>query len=131
MNGSLIAVPPLPRAVLHTSPVAACACRLPWRAVPIFAETMKLHGCFDPKKICGVTTLDIVRAHTFVAEAAGVDVNSLNIPVIGGHAGASILPLLSQSTPSVKDKLSQEQVRAPPCTASSVPLPFGVLRIIL
>ncbi len=38
----------------------------------------------------------IIRAHTFVSEASGVDVNTLNIPVIGGHAGASILPLLSQ-----------------------------------
>ena len=80
--------------------------------VPIFAEQMKKNGCYDPKKIFGVTTLDIVRAHTFVAEAAGVDVTSLKIPVVGGHAGASILPLLSQATPSVKDKLTDEQVEA-------------------
>merc|ERR1712023_217468 len=32
--------------------------------------------------------------------------------VIGGHAGASILPLLSRSTPESKSKLSQEQVAA-------------------
>ena len=37
---------------------------------------------------------------------------SLKIPVVGGHAGASILPLLSQATPSVKDKLTDEQVEA-------------------
>merc|ERR1712028_77742 len=78
--------------------------------VPIFAEQMKKEGCYDPKRIFGVTTLDIVRAHTFVAEAAGVDVTTIKIPVIGGHAGASILPLLSQS--GVKDKLTQEQVEA-------------------
>jgi len=80
--------------------------------VPIFAEQMKKHGCYDAKRIFGVTTLDVVRAKTFVAEAAGVDVTTLDIPVVGGHAGASILPLLSQATPSVKDKLSQEQVEA-------------------
>jgi malate dehydrogenase len=80
--------------------------------VPIFAEQMKKEGCYDPKRIFGVTTLDIVRAHTFVAEAAGVDVTSIKIPVVGGHAGASILPLLSQATPPVKDKLSQEQIEA-------------------
>lgn len=80
--------------------------------VPIFAETLKKHGCYDKRKIFGVTTLDIVRAHTFVAEAAGVDVNEINIPVVGGHAGASILPLLSQATPSVVDKLTQEQIEA-------------------
>ena len=52
--------------------------------VPIFAEQMKKNGCYDPKKIFGVT-LDIVRAQTFVAEAAGVDVTSLKIPVVGAH----------------------------------------------
>merc|ERR1711907_756129 len=80
--------------------------------VPIFAEQMKKEGCYDPKRIFGVTTLDIVRANTFVAEAAGLDVSETNIPVIGGHAGASILPLLSRSTPECKSKLSQEQVEA-------------------
>merc|ERR1712054_658185 len=80
--------------------------------VPIFAEQMKKEGCYDPKRIFGVTTLDIVRANTFVAEAAGLDVSTLNVPVIGGHAGASILPLLSRSTPECKSKLSQEQVEA-------------------
>jgi malate dehydrogenase len=80
--------------------------------VPIFAEQMKKNGCYDPKRVFGVTTLDIVRAQTFVAEAAGVDVRTLKIPVIGGHAGASILPLLSQATPSVKGKLTDQQVEA-------------------
>ena len=80
--------------------------------VPIFAEQMKLHGCYNPKKVFGVTSLDLVRARTFVAEAAGVDVNSISIPVVGGHAGKSILPLLSQATPKVIDKLSDAQVAA-------------------
>jgi len=81
--------------------------------VPIFAERMKMHGCYDPKRVFGVTTLDIVRAHTFVAEAAGVDVKTIKIPVIGGHAGASILPLLSQASPAgLKAKLTEQQVEA-------------------
>merc|ERR1719247_3450088 len=80
--------------------------------VPIFAEQMKKEGCYDPKRIFGVTTLDIVRANTFVAEAAGLNVSEMSVPVIGGHAGASILPLLSRSTPESKSKLSQEQVAA-------------------
>jgi malate dehydrogenase len=80
--------------------------------VPIFAEQLKKLGCYDPKRIFGVTTLDIVRANTFVAEAAGLDVLEMNVPVIGGHAGASILPLLSRSTPESKSKLTQEQVEA-------------------
>merc|ERR1711935_661493 len=63
-------------------------------------------------QIFGVTTLDIVRANTFIAEAAGLDVSEFNTPVIGGHAGASILPLLSRTTPECKSKLTQEQVEA-------------------
>ena len=43
-----------------------------------------------------MTTLDVVRANTFVAEAKGVDVSTVSVPVIGGHAGITILPLLSQ-----------------------------------
>ena len=38
----------------------------------------------------------MVRANTFVAEAKGVDVSTVSVPVIGGHAGITILPLLSQ-----------------------------------
>ena len=37
-----------------------------------------------------------MRANTFVAEAKGLDVREVDVPVIGGHAGATILPLLSQ-----------------------------------
>jgi len=64
--------------------------------VPIFAEVLKEAGVYNKKKLFGVTTLDVVRANTFVAENQGFDVLSTNVPVIGGHAGTTILPLLSQ-----------------------------------
>lgn len=64
--------------------------------VPIFAETLKKAGVYNKKRLFGVTTLDIVRANTFVAENQGFDVNTTNVPVVGGHAGTTILPLLSQ-----------------------------------
>jgi len=64
--------------------------------VPIFAETLKKHNVYDKKKLFGVTTLDVVRSNTFVAEHQGMDVDTLKVPVIGGHAGTTILPLLSQ-----------------------------------
>ena len=67
--------------------------------VPIASEVFKKAGCYDPKKIFGVTTLDIVRSNTFVAEAKGLDINDVDVPVIGGHAGITILPLLSQTYP--------------------------------
>lgn len=37
--------------------------------VPIAAEVLKAAGVYNPKKVIGVTTLDVVRANTFVAEA--------------------------------------------------------------
>lgn len=64
--------------------------------VPIAAETLKKMGVYDPRKLFGVTTLDVVRARTFVAEAAGVPVDDVDVPVVGGHAGVTILPLFSQ-----------------------------------
>ncbi|KXS17078.1 malate dehydrogenase, partial [Gonapodya prolifera JEL478] len=65
--------------------------------VPIVAETLKKHGAYDPTKLFGVTTLDIVRASTFVAEIKGGDPNTIAVPVIGGHSGPTIVPLLSQT----------------------------------
>jgi malate dehydrogenase len=70
--------------------------------VPIAAEVLKAAGVFDPKKLFGVTTLDVVRAETFVAEIIGEkNPQNLNIPVIGGHSGETIVPLFSQAQPSV------------------------------
>lgn len=69
--------------------------------VPIAAEVYKKHGVYNPSKILGVTTLDVVRANTFVAELKGLDVSKTNVPVIGGHSGVTILPLLSQVVPKV------------------------------
>lgn len=63
--------------------------------VPIVAETLKKAGVYDPRKLFGVTTLDVTRANTFVAEAKGLDVNDMNVTVVGGHAGTTILPVLS------------------------------------
>jgi len=67
--------------------------------VPIAAEVYKKHGCYNPNKLFGVTTLDVVRANTFVAEKKGLDITKTNVPVIGGHSGVTILPLLSQVLP--------------------------------
>lgn len=67
--------------------------------VPIAAEVLKKAGVYDPKRLFGVTTLDVVRANTFVAEVVGVDPVEISVPVVGGHAGVTILPLLSQVSP--------------------------------
>merc|ERR1712121_343113 len=74
--------------------------------VPIAAEVYKKAGA-DPSKIFGVTTLDIVRANSFVAELKGLDPATVNVPVIGGHAGITIIPLISQATPAVEFPANQ------------------------
>jgi len=76
--------------------------------VPIVAEVFKKMGVYDPKRcvivgywadcrLFGVTTLDVVRAARFVSELKNTDPEEENIPVIGGHSGVTIVPLLSQS----------------------------------
>ncbi|OBZ89231.1 putative malate dehydrogenase, mitochondrial [Choanephora cucurbitarum] len=78
--------------------------------VPIVAEVFKQHNVYDPRRIFGVTTLDLVRASTFVADLIQTSPAALRVPVVGGHSGVTILPLLSQVKGT--DKLSQEQIEA-------------------
>ena len=77
--------------------------------VPIAAEVLKKRGVFDPKKLFGVTTLDVCRANTFVAQAKGLDPSDVNVPVIGGHAGITIIPLFSQTKPAVSFPKDQHE----------------------
>ena len=64
--------------------------------VAIAAEVLKKAGVYDKNKLFGVTTLDIIRSNTFVAELKGKNCGDVEVPVIGGHSGVTILPLLSQ-----------------------------------
>ena len=66
--------------------------------VPIAAEILKKHGVYDPKRLFGVTSLDVVRASTFVSSIKGLEPKNVHVHVIGGHSGVTIMPLLSQVT---------------------------------
>jgi len=79
--------------------------------VPIVARIMARLNCYNPKKLYGITTLDLLRARTFVSanQKAKGNLKPLSVPVIGGHAGITILPLLSQ----VKDcKFTPQEIEA-------------------
>ena len=65
--------------------------------VAIAAEVLKKKGVYDPSRLFGVTTLDVIRSSTFVAEIYDKNPREVIVPVIGGHSGITILPLLSQS----------------------------------
>eukprot|EP00121_Abeoforma_whisleri_P012451 Awhi_evm1s11493 len=69
--------------------------------VPIFVDTLAKKGVDASSRVFGVSTLDIVRSNAFVAEMKGLDVNEVNVPVVGGHSGVTIVPLLSRVTPQV------------------------------
>ena len=65
--------------------------------VPITAEVYKAKGVYNPKRLFGVTSLDVVRASRFISQLKGTDPATENITVVGGHSGATIVPLLSQA----------------------------------
>ncbi|KAJ5541884.1 hypothetical protein N7535_004303 [Penicillium sp. DV-2018c] len=68
--------------------------------VPIVAEVYKARGVYDPKRLFGVTTLDVVRASRFISQVQGTNPAGETVPVVGGHSGVTIVPLLSQSNHS-------------------------------
>uniref|UniRef100_A0A7S2QH20 Malate dehydrogenase n=1 Tax=Zooxanthella nutricula TaxID=1333877 RepID=A0A7S2QH20_9DINO len=83
--------------------------------VPAMAE-LYTQLSLDSKRICGVTTLDCVRSNKFVHEVTGVPSADINIPVVGGHAGVTILPLFSQDpagrkVPEAKVKALDKRVQ--------------------
>lgn len=77
--------------------------------VPIVAEILKKHNVYDPRRLFGVTTLDVVRASRFISENMSKDPKDVNVPVIGGHSGTTIVPLFSQ-VPGLK--LNEEELKA-------------------
>ena len=54
-----------------------------------------------PNKVVGLLTLGIMRVNKFVDEITGADVDGINIPIVGGHAGSSFIPFLSPWTGSI------------------------------
>merc|ERR1712179_573900 len=77
--------------------------------VPAMTELWKKKG-LNPCKIVGVTTLDCVRAEKFVHEETDGALDEIEITVVGGHAGTTILPLFSQNEHS--RKIAPEKIAA-------------------
>ncbi len=65
--------------------------------VPLWSKVLQKAGVYNKNKLFGVTTLDIFRANTFSSAKAGTPVS---VPVIGGHAGKTIVPLFSLAQPA-------------------------------
>lgn len=103
----------LAKAVAKHSPEAnVCVISNPVNStVPITAEVFKAHGVYNPKRLFGVTTLDVVRASRFISEIKGTDPVNENITVVGGHSGLTIVPLLSQSGNVLEGQKLDDYVR--------------------
>ncbi|KAI9681607.1 MAG: Malate dehydrogenase, cytoplasmic [Trizodia sp. TS-e1964] len=65
--------------------------------VPICAEVFKAKGVYNPKRLFGVTTLDVVRSSRFISEIKNTNPSDEEVVVVGGHSGVTIVPLISQS----------------------------------
>jgi len=77
--------------------------------VPVFADVMERHGKLNTNRIFGITTLDVVRANQFMAEVTNKESSEMEITVIGGHAGKTIIPI---GLGDEKYALTQEQIEA-------------------
>jgi malate dehydrogenase len=63
--------------------------------VPIAAQALRKLGVYDKNKLFGVSTLDVLRATTFVNSARAPH-RVETVPVVGGHSDVTIVPLFSQ-----------------------------------
>lgn len=63
-------------------------------------------------RVYGITTLDSVRANTFVSQLKGLAVEKVRTPVIGGHSGPTIVPLFSQVAKEFGVSLTKEETEA-------------------
>ena len=110
INAGIIAN--LVKNVAKTAP-KACICIItnPVNStVPIAAEVLKAEGVYDKHRLFGVSCLDVIRSETFLGEELGVSKLDVTVPVIGGHSGTTILPLLSQVIGS--EVIPQDRIEA-------------------
>ena len=81
--------------------------------VPLAAEVLRKKGVYDKRKLFGVSTLDVVRAKSFVSELKEKHAETVKVPVIGGYSGPTILPLLSQAlSEGRKIEFTQEEIES-------------------
>merc|ERR1712136_282259 len=57
--------------------------------VPAMCELWQKKG-LNSKKIVGITTLDVSRADKFVHEITGANIDTIDVPIMGDRAGATI-----------------------------------------
>ncbi|XP_070166637.1 malate dehydrogenase-like [Polyergus mexicanus] len=77
--------------------------------VPVAAGVLKKRGVYRPEKLFGVCQIDQMRAGRFYAEAIGQEPRKTYVPVVGGHAENTTVPLFSKARPNVP--LTEEETK--------------------
>lgn len=76
--------------------------------VPMAANVLRSFRVFDPARLFGITKVDLILASELVARMKNLDPREVEVPVVGGHDGITILPFLSKTNPSCQ--FSQEEI---------------------
>lgn len=108
INAGIIAN--LVRNIAKTCP-KACICIItnPVNStVPLAAEVLKEEGVYDKHRLFGISVLDVLRSETFLAEELGISNQRILVPVVGGHSGTTIVPLISKVI--AHEKISQKRI---------------------
>lgn len=70
--------------------------------VPLIVEVMKTKKVSGAeRRVFGVCTLDVIRTCNLAAKHMHKEKSEMVVPVIGGHAGITIIPVVSQAKPPV------------------------------
>lgn len=78
--------------------------------VPLTVLALQEEGIEDAhKRVFGVTTLDLTRASVLASKLISGPVEDIFVPVVGGHDGITIVPLLSQAKPKAPAILTPEK----------------------
>ena len=78
--------------------------------VPLAAEVLKAEGVYDKHRLFGISALDVLRSETFLAAELGISNQRILVPVIGGHSGTTIIPLLSKVIGH--EKIAADRIKA-------------------
>lgn len=79
---------------------APAGCIVPVITNPVNSVVPIVNGILKaPHRVAGITTLDVIRASRIVGQKLGKDPREVHVPVVGGHAGETIVALFSQTTP--------------------------------
>ncbi|RHW69182.1 malate dehydrogenase-related [Trypanosoma brucei equiperdum] len=65
--------------------------------VPLAREMLLRHSAFDPRKLFGITSRDVMRTRVLFAKELHMNPYDVNVHVVGGKGDATVCPLITQT----------------------------------